>query len=382
MYLFKILTFLPLLVSCKAEDELIAVSALIRHGARIPNSFYPTDPYSNVTWPFVLGDLTNLGITEMFHVGQWLRRKYSKFLSEKYKPDELYAHSVDFERCYMTGEATLAGLYPPVGEEIWNNRIRWQPIPIHGSPNSQDIETNMLEPCPKKYQAVSNLIFDSPEYPAIIKKYGPLLDYLSQMAGENITLPSLYPFFDTLFSEKKLGLPLPKWAEEVYPQILPAIVLYTKLNSMTPLEVEVQTGPMVTQLLNQFQRAISGEDFGTTSTIYRKFMIYFSTEWMLYDFTYGLGLEGIGIPEYGALYLIELRRNSKKGYYVNILYRRSATPGTKAVPWRFKGDGYSPSYESFKKYLEPMKTNTTQWVPMCYNLTGAQPKTGTGVPIS
>ncbi|XP_044759382.1 lysosomal acid phosphatase-like [Coccinella septempunctata] len=382
MYLFKILTFLPLLVSCKAKDELIAVSALIRHGARIPNSFYPTDPYRNATWPFVLGDLTNLGVKEMFQVGQWLRRKYSNFLSEKYKPDELYAHSVDYGRCYMTGEATLAGLYPPVGEEIWNNRIRWQPIPVHGSPITQDIETNVLKPCPNKYQVDSDLIFDSPEYPAIIKKYGPLLDYLSKMSGENITLPSLYPLFDTLFSEKKLGLPLPKWAEEVYPQILPAVVLYTKMSSITPLEIEVQTGALVTQILNQFQRAISGENFGTTSTIYRKFMAYFSTEWMLYDFTYGLGLEGVGILEFGAMYLIELRRNSKKGYYVNILYRSSASPGAKAVPWRFKGGGYSPSYESFKKYLEPMKTNTTQWVKYCYNYTGSVARTATGVPIS
>lgn len=322
------------------------------------------------------------GIKEMHHVGQWLRKRYSKFLSESYKPDEFYAHSVDFERCYMTGEATLSGLYPPVGKDVWNKHISWQPIPIHGSPNTQDIETNMLDPCPNKYPAASNLVFNSPEYPAIIKKIGPLLDYLSEMAGENITFPSLYPFFDTLFSEKALGLTLPKWAEEVYPQILPVIVLYTKMNSLTPLEVEVQTGPLVTQILNQFQRAISGEDFGTPRTIYKKFMAYFSTEWMLYDFTYGLGLKSIGIPKYGALYLIELRRNSKRGYYVNILYRPSSKPGTKAMPWSFEGEGYKPSYESFKKYLEPMKINTTQWVPLCQKLTGAWAKTATGVPIS
>ncbi|XP_045465280.1 testicular acid phosphatase homolog isoform X1 [Harmonia axyridis] len=381
LVVFKFLALLSTLYLCKAEDELIAVTAILRHGARIPVSFYASDPYKNITWPFALGDLTNKGIKEMHHVGKWLRKRYSSFLSEIHTPSEIYAHSVDFDRCYMTAEATLAGLYPARGKEVWNSNIRWQPVPIHGSPNSQDIETNMLNPCPNKLAAVANLIYNLPEYPAIAELYNPILKIINERAGENVTLPQLYSFYDTVFSEKALDLPLPEWVAEIYPKILPLIKLYTELNSINPQEVKIQIGPLMTQILNQFERAITGEGFGTTKTIYRKFMAYFSTEWMLYDFAYGLGLESIDIPQYGALFLVELRRNWE-GHYVKILFRKSSKPGTKAVPWKFKDYGHNPSFSKFRKYLEPLRTNTTQWVSMCHNFTGALPKTVTGVPIS
>ncbi|XP_045465282.1 testicular acid phosphatase homolog isoform X3 [Harmonia axyridis] len=345
MLVFKFLSILSWLYMFKAEDELIAVTALIRHGTRIPVSFYPKDPYKNITWPFALGDLTNKGIKEMHHVGKWLRRRYSSFLSEIHTPSEIYAHSVDFDRCYMTAEATLAGLYPARGKEVWNNNIRWQPVPIHGSPNSQNVATNMLSPFP-------NL----PEFPALAEMYSPILEYICERAGENMTLPKLFTFFDTISCEKALDLPLPKWVAEVYPKILPLIVQYTKLKSSSPEEV-IWIGPLMKQILNQFERAITGEGFGTSKTIYRKFMAHFSTEWMLYDFAYGLGLESIDIPQYGALFLVELRKNWE-GHYVKILYRNSSKPGTKAIPWRFIDYGHNPSFSEFRKYLELFRMNT------------------------
>lgn len=38
----------------------------------------------------------------------------------------------------MSAESDLAGLYEPVGDDMWNEQIKWQPIPIHTIPEKTD----------------------------------------------------------------------------------------------------------------------------------------------------------------------------------------------------------------------------------------------------
>jgi len=46
--------------------------------------------------------------------------------------------SSDEERCLMSAESNLAGLYPPTPQEMWNSTLNWQPIPIHTKPRFED----------------------------------------------------------------------------------------------------------------------------------------------------------------------------------------------------------------------------------------------------
>ncbi|KAK9871072.1 hypothetical protein WA026_011353 [Henosepilachna vigintioctopunctata] len=378
--LLIILQLSSLLTYSRSEDDLVAVTALIRHGARIPEELYPTDPYQNYSFPFVLGDLTNSGVNQMYTVGKWLRNRYKTFLSREYDPEEIYCQSVDYDRCLMSGSATLAGLYPPISNEVWNSRLRWQPIPIHTSPAGQDIVVNM-NTCPK-IPAESAVIRSTQIYQDIMSKHGAFFDFISNKSGESINFSNMYPLFDTLFSEMKINLPLPEWAQKILPQMSSLIVEYTKMDSYNQVERQIQVGPMLERIVQQFDKAINGKNFGNTRTIFRKFMAYFATEWILYDMTYALGLPPINIPDFGAFYLFELRKNPQSGHYVNILYKHSTNFDTAAKPAPIKGLNYNLDYTSFKNFVKPLVVNSTEWKYLCENFTGSAVSVNTNVPSS
>jgi hypothetical protein len=74
-----------------------------------------------------------------YNLGQYLRLRYSGFLSQKYFKDEVYTRSSDLDRTIMSAQANLAGLFPPDDKrDLWNTNIRWQPIPVHTLHSSID----------------------------------------------------------------------------------------------------------------------------------------------------------------------------------------------------------------------------------------------------
>lgn len=38
----------------------------------------------------------------------------------------------------MSAESNLAGLYPPIQNDIWDTDLEWQPIPVHTIPEKED----------------------------------------------------------------------------------------------------------------------------------------------------------------------------------------------------------------------------------------------------
>lgn len=125
---------------------------------------YPTDPWNNRKyWTTGWGQLTNVsaiiatetnsiieilyflfffipqrGKQQHYELGKWLRKRYSSLLSTRFDTEEIYIQSTDVDRTLMSAQSNLAGLYEPVGEDVWNDQIKWQPIPIHTIPEKSD----------------------------------------------------------------------------------------------------------------------------------------------------------------------------------------------------------------------------------------------------
>uniref|UniRef100_A0A8C0UN15 acid phosphatase n=1 Tax=Cyanistes caeruleus TaxID=156563 RepID=A0A8C0UN15_CYACU len=83
-----------------------------------PQEFFPTDKHREIARQQGYGQLTKLGIQQQYELGQYMRRRYSHFLSVVYKQCEIYVQSTDCDHTLMSAQASLAGLYPPTQKKF------------------------------------------------------------------------------------------------------------------------------------------------------------------------------------------------------------------------------------------------------------------------
>lgn len=151
-------------------------------------AFYPNDPYQDSSeWSTEWNQLTNAGKQNLYQLGIWLRKRYD-FLSLKYKFDEIYITSSDTARTIESAEICLAGLYPPISNDIWNEELLWQPIPVHTVPAKKDSLTigPMVFHCPN-FNSLYNIETSiNDEIQQNLVKHKSFFDYLSEHSGSPV----------------------------------------------------------------------------------------------------------------------------------------------------------------------------------------------------
>uniref|UniRef100_A0A672TQD7 acid phosphatase n=1 Tax=Strigops habroptila TaxID=2489341 RepID=A0A672TQD7_STRHB len=147
-----------------------SVFQVFRHGDHTPQEFFPTDKHKAGRQQGY-GQLTKLGIQQQYELGQYMRRRYSYFLSVVYKQCEIYVQSTDCDHTLTSAQASLAGLYPPTQDQIWNPGILWQPIPVHTVPLSHDRLLYLpFSHCPK-YNELLRETFATRDFQRQLKQY-------------------------------------------------------------------------------------------------------------------------------------------------------------------------------------------------------------------
>lgn len=149
-----------------------------------------------------------LGKQQLFELGQWFRRRYDGFLSTTYNAKDIYVQSSDIDRTLMSAQANLAGLYPPVDNQIWNSHLMWQPIPIH----TKDLHTDYLitggvPSCPAFQKAYTKYL-QSDEMKKIQDRMQPVYNILSANVGEPVnSLSNVTLLYDSWLCESIHKLP-------------------------------------------------------------------------------------------------------------------------------------------------------------------------------
>lgn len=74
---------------------------------------------------------------QLFNLGKLFRKEYESFI-DKYSVKAVRVNSSDYDRTHMSAQCLVAGWFPPSGDELWNEELIWQPVPIHSVPTNND----------------------------------------------------------------------------------------------------------------------------------------------------------------------------------------------------------------------------------------------------
>lgn len=104
-----------------------------------------------------------------------------------------------------SAQVTLAGLFPPQGDQIWNKHLNWQPVPVHPVPISEDDRVITQKTC-NRYDYIMLEYLNSTAYTGVFKKHESLIKQLEQNSGEKLTnLLDIALTYDAFRTEIKSG---------------------------------------------------------------------------------------------------------------------------------------------------------------------------------
>uniref|UniRef100_A0A1B6JGN8 acid phosphatase n=1 Tax=Homalodisca liturata TaxID=320908 RepID=A0A1B6JGN8_9HEMI len=331
----------------RVSDSLKFAVIISRHGNRGPLFNFPNSPYPvNDTkyWPYGIGQLTTVGRDQMYNLGIKIRVLYNGFLNSMYYNKDFYASSTAIDRALLSGEAFLAGLYPPTGFQLWDKEILWQPIPIYS--NSPDKSQDLNE-CPRYMQErlSAGKIYIADNYTNLTA----VVNYLNRITGANLTsILGLFISWDTLTSEEVEGYILPEWTKKVYPQPMNDLAgkLYYSFFASTYTICRLVMGNFVDEMLTVMKSVVNG-----TLTPDRKMYFYSGHDISLVTLQAILGIPQTSmftLVAPGSGMVLELHQDpNTEEFSVQVLYIDGSSPDLKVTPLVIPGCGTSCGFDQF-----------------------------------
>ncbi|ALC47769.1 Acph-1 [Drosophila busckii] len=304
---------------------------IFRHGDRMPVDPYPTDPWNDRKyWPNLWGQLTNRGKQQHYELGKWLRQRYSALLNATYSREEIYVQSTDVDRTLMSAQANLAGLYEPVGSDVWNKEIKWQPIPVHSLPEEEDVILAAKAPCPAYDYAMKNML-ESSEMQAMLAKYKELFSYIESNSGRSIkTFLDAQYINNTMFIETLYGKALPVWAQKIYgsADFTDVANFAFAINTYTRQMARLKVGPLLKDILQRMEKKTT-KQLKPDRSVY----IYSAHDTTVANLLNALKLFDVHSPPYVACILMELRVDDNEKPSVSVYYKNTtAEPQAMDIP--------------------------------------------------
>ncbi|XP_047142451.1 lysosomal acid phosphatase isoform X1 [Hydra vulgaris] len=361
MNITKSLVHLMLLALSNAftNKTLVLVNLVYRHGARSPIEFFPNNQYIN-QWPVDPGMLTKVGMNMEFELGKFLKKRYieSSFINQSYIAKEVYIRSSDESRCLQSAETQLAGLYPPIGYQVWNENITWQPIPVHTVPGDVDPVLRSDDTyCPRLKKLLKQLTL-KPEYIQKEHENQDFLRVLSNYSGMTVNFTNLWIIDDAIKCEKAQGFKGPKWYKEVEKPLheLAAWIFLQEYN-----EVDDELGRLLGgNLLNLINiNMLKYFDSKSYDGIY-KLTMYSGHDTSIMSLTAALNVD-ITPPTFASCFMIELYQHSNGDLYVEMQFRNDTSGNT--VPFKLKNCGFSCPLLEFLRLTSRRTANKQH----CYN---------------
>lgn len=118
-----------------------------------------------------------------------------------YAADNTYVVSSETDRTMMSAASNLAGLFPPKPNQVWNENLLWQPIPIHVIPEKMDTMLSGSAECPA-FNTLFGMYSSSDKMKKVNDKYKYLYPMMEKFCGKPVhSLADAVQIFDILLVE-------------------------------------------------------------------------------------------------------------------------------------------------------------------------------------
>jgi lysosomal acid phosphatase len=309
-----------------SHGKIIYSSVLFRHGDRTIKAHYPNDPYPAYIWSEGLLQLTKRGKLQAYNLGKWYRKRYDPIIGDQgYNHTMMLMNSTDTDRALMSGELFLAAMFPPTEDEIWSDDgLKWQPIPVHSTPEELDRMAGASADC-DRYDLERSYWSSTEEVREFYRRYEKDFVYICENAGfvdgcsEDRVFQAIrlvWTVYNALYVEEAHYLVLPSWSDKIYPEPAKTISEFYFLCKTYSLEMRrLKGGPLLQNMISEMQQKRDG-------LLERQFHFYSAQETSISVFLHTLDVYDLLIPSYTASVMVELREKNSE-YYVTLLYRNS-----------------------------------------------------------
>ncbi|XP_066485266.1 lysosomal acid phosphatase-like [Tiliqua scincoides] len=234
-------------------------------------------------------------------------------VGDKVKSKMIYVQSIDLDRAIMSAQVNLAGLFPPTGWQIWNQKIPWQPIPVHTVPLDDDKLLNLpLSNC----SLFNTLVKETLKRKVVREKVRAkmqLFTVLAEYTGYdartlmNFSNRYFYNMYDALIVQKSHGLRLPSWANWAVLEDMKETVLFA-LNILygiyqTETKSRFQGGVLLKDILEMITTAAQ-------SAPEPKMVMYSTHSRTIIALQMALNVFKGELPHFSACYFFELYQES------------------------------------------------------------------------
>lgn len=253
----------------------------------------------------------------------------------------------------MSAEANLAGLYPPEGNQIWNENLKWQPIPVHS--NEHKLIFPERDDCPK-YKKEFKKVKKNDYFKNINKKYTDLLDAISKYSGTTYDdIKGVREVRDNIYVYESYNKSyIPSWASKLDRKTLDYVTgIYFERRTYTDNLKKFLTGPFFQKLTIIFDEAISDKTP-------RKLYMVSSHESALVPVLDALQAYDFFPPDFAATIIFELRKIGTE-HFVQIYYKQFT--GIKLLS--VAECGSSCDYHKFKKFVGKYAMTYEEWQKEC-----------------
>ncbi|KAJ8968867.1 hypothetical protein NQ317_008123 [Molorchus minor] len=354
----NIICFISCINVRSANDTLVSVAVLFRHGDRAPKTSFPNDEYYDLSyWPMGYKQLTNRGKQRHLELGKWFRNRYDSFLPDIYSPDDIYVRSSDVDRTLMSAAVNLAGLYPPAASQVFDEGLNWQPVPIHTLPKKKDFVISMKKKCKKYNKELAKM--DTEEFFVNINEQNSeLYEYISNQTGWEVddisyikTLQSNFYTYGTYNSSF-----IPSWADNLDQDLIDYLAGAAFAKDTYTKELKrLRIGPFFYYLFEQFDNVIGGDEDTA------KFLMLSGHESTIAAVLNGMGTFDYMPPEFASVVIWELRQDGSGDYYINMFYKKEASIAQISVD----GCQFDCNYDDFKNLLDPITVSEDDWESEC-----------------